>query len=228
MVLLLPLLLLNIMADRPHSELQRFCAQDGTQDEKTKLVKTILHEIDAATKRREKPEKSFICYEDLKRIWSDKSRISILLQPDRLSQDLIHFIQEKMIMILSTLVSVDAVPCLTNFRARLFDPNSGQALLTDDGIPYEENDLTFLNSEPASQKLFYEYQYRFKPVVIQLESGQRPLLIKDRKKRLPFEFIQKDVGAGGYGQVDCVGISPRYIKEETGSSWESVSMRFSW
>jgi hypothetical protein len=215
------------MADRPHSELQRDCSQDGCEDEKAQVIENILHEICSATKRREKPEKSFICYEDLKRIWSDKSRISILLQPDRLSQDQIHFIQENMIMILSTLISVGAVGCLTNFCARLFDPKSGNALLTDDGIPYKKNQLIFLNSEPASQQLFCEHQYRFKPVVIQLESGQRTQLIKDRKIRLPFERIQKDVGAGGYGKVDCVSISPRYIKEETGSSWESVSARFS-
>jgi hypothetical protein len=221
------LLLFTIMADRQHAELQRDCSQDGCQDRKEQVIKNILHEIDLATKRREKPDKSFICYDNLKRIWSDKSRISILLQPDCLSQDEIHFIQENMIIILSTLISVGAGGCLTNFRARLFDPKSGDALLTDVGIPYERNQLIFLNSEPALQQLFYEHQFKFKPVVIQLESGQRTQVIKDRKMRLPFERIQKGVGAGGYGKVDCVGISPRYIKEESGASWESVSSRLS-
>jgi hypothetical protein len=221
-VLLLPPL--NIMADR---QLRRDYSRDVGQDTKAQLIETILHEINSAMKRRDKPQKSFICFEDLKRIWSDKSRISSLLQPERISQNQIHFIQENMIMVLSTLISIGADECITNFHARLFDQNSGRAFLTDDGIPYEKSQLVCLNSEPALPQLFHEHQYQFKPEVIRLESGQRIQVIKDHKRRLPFERIQKDVGVGGYGKVDCVGISPRYIKEESGSSWEDVSLLFS-
>jgi hypothetical protein len=126
----LVILLLTIMSDRPRSELQRDRSQDQYHDAKAQVMKKILDEINSATKRREKPEKSFICYEDLKRIWSDQSRISTLLQPDRLPEGQIHFIQGHMIIILSTLISAGALECITNFRARLFGPNSGNAHLT--------------------------------------------------------------------------------------------------
>jgi hypothetical protein len=51
-------------------------------------------------------------------------------------------------------------------------------------------------------------------------------VIMNHKLRLPFEYCKKDIGVGTYGKVDCVGISPTYIKEEAGSVWEEVSIRF--
>jgi hypothetical protein len=210
------------MPDHQPSELQR----DPSQANSVRaLMKIILDEINSATKRREKPEKSFICYEDLKRIWSNQSRISTLLQLD-LSQRQIDLIQGHMIRILSTLISVGAIDCLADFRARLLDPSSGNPRVTDDHIPFEMNQLVFLNSEPALQQHFYEYQFRFKPVEIVVSEGQRTLVIKNHIERLPFEYREKNIGCGGYGQVDLVGISPRYFKGETGSSWETVSARF--
>jgi hypothetical protein len=219
-------LLLNIMSDRPLSEFQKGRSQVRFHAAQAQVMKEILDEIDLATKCRKKQDKSFICCEDLKGIWSDKSRISTLLQPDRLSQDQICFIQRHMIIILSTLISVGATEYLTNFRDRLFDPNSGNALLTDDGIPFKKNELIFLDSEPALQQLFYDHQFRFKPVVIEITRNQKTQVIENEKQRLPFEFCIKDVGGGGYGKVDCVGISPKYIREKAGSMWENVSARF--
>jgi hypothetical protein len=185
-------------------------------------MEIILDEIRSATKQLKKPEKSFICYEDLKRIWSNKSRITTLLQLD-LSQRQIDIIQERMIRILSTLISVGATDCLANFRARLFDSSSGNPLVTDDHIPLEMDQFVFLDSEPAVKRQFYMHQFRFKPVEIVLSNG--PVVIKNEMERLPFEYRKKGIGSGGYGKVDLVGISPRYIKGEDDSLWETVSAR---
>jgi hypothetical protein len=185
-------------------------------------MEIILHEINSATKQRERPEKSFVCYEDLKRIWSNKSRITTLLQLD-LSQHQIDIIQESMIRILSTLISVGATDCLANFRPRLLDPSSGNPLVTDDRIPLEMNQLVFLDSEPALRWQFYTHQFQFKPVEIVLSNS--PVVIKNPMERLPFEYRKKNIGSGGFGDVDLVGISPRYIKGEDDSIWETVSAR---
>lgn len=193
-----------------------------------KLFQTILREIESATKRSNEPGKSFVCHGDLKRIWSDRQRISTLLQPDCPPKHQIDFIQDHMIIILSILVSIGATDCLTNFGSRLFDSNSGNAIVTDEGVPFEMNQLTFLDSEPALQWLFHEHQYRFKPVVIEITRGQRKQVIKNTRLRLPFEYRKRDIGVGGYGKVDLVGISARYIKEESGSIWDTVSAPFNW
>ena len=216
------LLLFNIMSIHSQLELQRSRLQDSDNDIKA-LISTIFGEIESVTKRPGEPEKSFVRYDDLKVIWSDRWRISCLLQLDYTHEDQIDFIQENMIIIISTLISIGADDWLTNFRARLFDSVSGHAIVTDDGIPFEMDRLTFLDSSLALQRAFYEYQFRFKPVVIE----QRPQVIENKMLRLPFEYCD-DIGSGGFGKVDRVGISPKCIKEESGSTWESVRTHFNW
>lgn len=186
------------------------------------LIRTILGEINAHMKRSENPEKSFICYEDLKSIWSDRSRIQTLLQLAFPSEHQIRFIQEHMIMILSTLIFIGATDFSSEFLATLFNSNSANAPITDDEIPFEMNQLIFLYSKPALQQNFYTHQFRFKPVVIEVTRHQRTQVIKNPKLRLPFEYLKKDIGSGGFGKVDVVGISPKYINE-AGSIRENVS-----
>jgi hypothetical protein len=216
----------------PQPEPRRFQRSD---DDTKELVTTIFDEIEAATKSPEegpeKPEKSFIRHDDLRTIWSDRWRVSRLLQldydrVDNAREDQIDFIQEHMIVILSTLVYASAYDCLTNFRARLFD-RSGNAVATDDRIPLKLHQITFLDSERALQNAFYEHQFRFKPVVIEITGSRRTQVI-EKKLRLPFEFCERNIGSGGYGMVDRVGISPKCLKIESGLSWDSVSTRFCW
>lgn len=190
--------------------------------QRSELQRVILHEIALAMKLPKKEGKSFICYEDLKRIWSDKSRITSLLQLDP-SQRGIDIIQESMIGIISTLMYVGANDCLADFRARLLDPSSSNPLVTDDCIPLEMDQLFFLKSEPALKLQFYKLQFQFNPVKIVLSKSR--VVIKNPMERLPFESRKKNIGSGGFGKVDLVDISPRYIKGEDGSSWETVSAR---
>lgn len=196
---------------------QRDPFQHRPPDAKTQVMKQILDEINSVLKRPEKPEKSFICGQDLRSIWATSSaRIVTLLQPDQLSPDQIHVIQLRMIMILSTLVSIGAMDCMANFRSRFFDPNSGAPLLTDDDMPFTMEQLTFLDGGSALSQLFYQRQFQFTPVVIEFTRNQRIQLIENRIARLPFIYSEQDIGEGSYGKVDRVRIPPGYIKGESG------------
>ena len=206
---------------------QRDPFQHRPPDAKTQVMKQILGEINSVLKRPEKPEKSFICGQDLRSIWATSSaRIVTLLQPDQLSPDQIHVIQLRMIMILSTLVSIGAMDCLANFRSRFFDPNSGAPLLTDDDMPFTMEQLTFLDGGSALSQLFYQRQFQFTPVVIEFTKNQRIQLIENRMARLPFIYSEQDIGEGSYGKVDRVKIPPGYIKGESGWVRDRVSAHF--
>lgn len=190
------------------------------------MMKQILDQINLAMKRPEKPEKSFICSEDLKRIWADRSAISTLLHPDKLSPDQIDSIQSRMIIILSILISIGAKEFLTNFHNIFFDHQLGVPLWTDDDIPFPMDQLTFFDRGSALSQLFYTRQFRFKPVVIYITRKQRTQLIENHMERLPFVYRETDIGEGSYGRVDHVEIPPRYIEDETGLVWDRVSAIF--
>jgi hypothetical protein len=206
---------------------QRDPFQHRPPDAKTQVTKQVLDEINAVVKRPEKPAKSFICGHDLKNIWAGSpARITTLLQPDQLSPDQINVIQLRMFMILSTLVSIGAMDCLANFCRNFFEPNSATPLLTDDDLPFTEDQLTFLDGGAALSQLFYQRQFQFKPVVIEFTKNQRIQLIENRMARLPFIYREQDIGEGGYGKVDHVEIPPGYFKEESGWVRDRVSARF--
>jgi hypothetical protein len=204
-----------LLPDRPPAKLRREPSPELGKVQARQVIKRILDEIQSAMKLPEKREKAYICNQDLERIWSDKSRISTLLQTSYLSQGQINFVQKQMIIILSTLVFIGATDCLFSFGSRFFHPLTGQAFFTDADFPFEEKKLSFLDPEPALQPHFCDNVFRFKPVLIELETHQTTQKVHP-KERLPFEIRLKGVGAGGYGKVDCVGISPNYIKLESG------------
>jgi hypothetical protein len=204
------------LLDRSPTKLRREPSPErGKSHARQQVMKRVLEEMEAVMKRPEKPEKAYICNSDLKSIWFDKSRISALVQPNTLSQHQLDFVQKHMTVILSTLVYVGATDCLSSFASRFFDPLTQQPLLSDADFPFEVSKLNFLDSEPALQKRFYENQFRFRPVIIDLSVSGHTQKVHP-KVRLPFETRLKGVGAGGYGKVDCVGISPDYIKLESG------------
>jgi hypothetical protein len=208
--------------DRPPAELRREPSSELVKVQVRQVMRRVLDEMQSAMKLPEKPEKAYICNHDLERIWSDKSRISTLLQTSSLSQGQINFVQKQMIIILSTLVFIGATDCLFSFGSRFFHPLTGQAFFTDADFPFGEEKLGFLDPEPALQPHFCDNVFRFKPVLIELETPQTTQKVHP-KERLPFESRLKGVGAGGYGKVDCVGISPNYIKLESGFSLPYVS-----
>ena len=184
------------------------------------VLKKILDEIKKATKRLEDPEAAYVCDYDLKRIWEDESRIRAVVDPICLSSIEIRHIQENMLIILSTLVWIGAYACLSDFTHRLFTMY-GEPHFVDGDVPLKKEQLYFLDSEPALQDQFYDNQFRFKPARIILPPVEITQQLH-QKARLPFETRMEDVGTGGYGDVDCVGISPRYIKMASG--WESPSV----
>ncbi len=106
---------------------------------------------------------------------------------------------------------------------KIFHPATAQALFTDVDFPFENGKLGFLDSEPALQQRFYDNVFRFKPVLIEVESCQTTQKVHP-KQRLPFESRLKEVGAGGFGRIDCVGISLYYIKFESGFLAPTVSL----
>ena len=203
------------MSDRRHSKLVK-------KEAKQELIRSIGDELEKATNGPDEPGKLFICYSDVERIWADESKIETLLHPDELSQDVLAFIQQKMILILSILVMSGANLFFTQFRARLFDRGSGNAFWTDDGVPFEEDQLGFLVHDLGLLRRFYLYQFRFKPEVIEITRHQRKQTV-DPRVPLPFVHTITNVGVGGYGKVDRVGIAPAYIKGEEGSVWGTVS-----
>lgn len=192
------------------------------------LSKEILDEIRVATKRSEKDSKCYVCYKDLKHIWRKQRRIRILIKQSNPLDEQVDFIQNHMIIILSTLVQVGADRCLSQFVERFFKPyNSVKALFVDDDLPiFSEDKVTFLDSEPAVKKQFFDHQFRFTPVKITIERAQVPQKIHPRQ-RLPFEKRTKNVGAGGFGTVDCVGISARYLINNTNPGVNFVTEKVS-
>ncbi len=212
------------MSIRPPARLRRETSPEREKSQAQQVIAKVLDDIKAAIKRPEKMQKAYVCYADLRRIWSDKSKIATLIQSSSPSDEQIDYIQTHMIIILSTLVYIGAVDCLAAFTSRFFRHiSSHSALYEDSDIPYfEKSKLKFLDPEPASQQQFYENQFMFKPVIIEIKKNQTTQTV-DPKQRLPFESLVKDVGAGGYGKVDRVGISPRYIKQPDG--WDSREVK---
>jgi hypothetical protein len=212
------------MSIRPPARLRRETSPEREKSQAQQVIAKVLDDIKAAIKRPEKMQKDYVCYADLRRIWSDKSKIATLIQSSSPSDEQIDYIQTHMIIILSTLVYIGAVDCLAAFTSRFFRHiSSHSALYEDSDIPYfEKSKLKFLDPEPASQQQFYENQFMFKPVIIEIKKNQTTQTV-DPKQRLPFESLVKDVGAGGYGKVDRVGISPRYIKQPDG--WDSREVK---
>jgi hypothetical protein len=226
------------MSGRSLSKLQKDIIGEQPTCGVKDLTAKIYDEITRVTKRADKPQEAYVCLEDLRQIWSDRSRIAALLHPDRLPDTHLRFIQSHMILILSTFVCIGAAEGLAHFRERFFNnlnssgPVEQQAKLTDGDIPLDDGqlDTVFLDSECALKSLFLEYQFRFKPVIIEVGKVQRKLVIPDPRYRLPFESREEEVGAGSYGKVDCVGISPgHYIKKDVGvgSDWSTKSVGIS-
>ncbi|CZR60699.1 uncharacterized protein PAC_10595 [Phialocephala subalpina] len=229
----------EIAAQAKHNDLQvpramaepspqsRGAAENVSKNQQAlRVMVDILEELQSAMKRPEKPEKSYVCYDDLKVVWKDKSRISTIIRLDNSSDmyNRIEFIQTNMIVTLSTLIWIRATDCLAAFTSTFFGRDTGDVIFSDMDIPCFNQDkikLQLLGLRPELEWLFYENQFIFKPVNIEIESSQTIQKIHS-KQRLPFESLEKHIGGGGFGRVDRVGISPKYIRQgEPGRKWSS-------
>jgi hypothetical protein len=184
------------------------------------ITDSILNDFNRITRRPEDPAKSFICYYDLERIWTEE-RVRGLLSPRNprdLPNDLLLVVQQKMFTILSILVTIGAFACRIDFLARLF--TSGRPRFTDDCLPLELQDIDFLYGWQPFKEQFSHVQHKFCPVKIQ----QRHEEI-DPSWRLPFETIIPSLGSGAFGDVELIGIPGGYFVNEDGSEFSKVSIQ---
>jgi hypothetical protein len=177
----------------------------------------IFEALKERMKWKEKSSKAFICIEDIKSVWSDEPRILAALPS--ISPGLCQDIRAYFIRILSILIWIGADNGLDNFYEEFINVSNDRRL-TDSHLPLEEGGLAFLSRDRAHR--FYGEQFRFIPVIIEDNPNQKTQIVHERY-RLPFEWVQKDVGVGGYGKVDRVGISPGYLKQQSGSVFTEVS-----
>lgn len=210
----------SMSAPKP-AKLQREYSPEREADT---LITEIWMELKAAMKRVDKPEKMYICYHDIRKIWAKKSRVSTLIRLSGPSAEQVKFIQEHMIIILSTLVWIGDSRCLAQFKSRFFEPmTSCKALFTDKDMPlFEKKQLKFIDTEPVREH-FYTDQFLFTPIRIDIEDDRESTQKIDPRQRLPFEEIKKGVGSGGFGKVDRVSISPKYY-HSAGSGIEKADM----
>jgi hypothetical protein len=186
-----------------------------------KARSVIFEELKERMKWKEKGSKAFISIEDIKSVWSDESRIIAVLPST--SPQVCRFIRECLIKILSILIWIGAHDDLDNFYEKFINVPVDQRR-TDINLPLEEGELKFLSPDRAHQ--FYAIQFGFIPEVIEDNPNQKTQIVHE-SHRLPFESVQKDVGVGGYGKVDRVGISPGYLKQQSGSVFTEVSWNIS-
>jgi hypothetical protein len=197
---------------------------DIIEKEKRDVTKDLLNEFEKITHQPDDLSKSFICYYDLQKVWANKGRISTLLRPDDVT-DILDKIQQSMYIILSILVFIGADKCLEQFRARLFQRNCKDPLLTDAALPLEENNVHFLKEQPALKRRFLEQQHMFNPITIHCRYELQEF---NPFQRLPLVPVTEGLlGQGAFGDVERIGIAARYFKETRGAVYEEVSKQFS-
>jgi hypothetical protein len=210
----------SMSAPKP-AKLQRDYSPEREADH---IMSDIWKELKSAMKRDDKPEKAYVCYDDIRKIWGKKSRISALIRSSGPSADQVAFVHEHMIVILSTLVWIGDSKCLGQFRSRFFEPmTTCKALFTDRDMPlFDKSKLRFIDTEPLREH-FHKDQFLFTPVRIDIDEDRQTTQTIDPRQRLPFEDISKGVGSGGFGKVDRVAISPKYY-HTLGSGDEKADM----
>ncbi|PYH92927.1 kinase-like protein [Aspergillus ellipticus CBS 707.79] len=179
----------------------------GPDARRLEAIRHILSALRTYTKQRSDESKSFICRQDLRKVWSNADLIPTLLYPVVLSSDDITRIQRSLIAILSILITIDATTCLARFHELFLDGD-----IRDQNLPLEKHEIhSFLPENSAPAFLFRDHQYKFCPVKIQCSQSHALQEIRPRC-RLPFEDTRMRLGSGGFGIVDLVEIAPRYLK----------------
>ncbi|KAJ9637662.1 hypothetical protein H2199_007152 [Coniosporium tulheliwenetii] len=167
-----------------------------------------------AQARKDDTLRAFICCADVERIWSESAKIATVMYPKVWDQPRLKRVQSDMILILSILVYIGAQDSFL----KLFHPETGEPLSVDSDLPLEDEQLDFLDS-PGHRQTFDERQFWFIPETVHETFSQKTQVIKDVRRRLPFEYREENVGMGGYGEVSLICIPPGYIKhEERGGS----------
>ena len=185
--------------------------------DRNKLISIIINELKDVTKCRDDYSKAYVLPADAKSLWTDRTRISRVLNLQYTSP-LVNTIYNEMTRILTILVFSNANLCLENFQKHFF--RSGPPRLTDRDLPLGPDRIDFLGAEPALVHLFLENQYRFCPHVIEISDEEVTTI--DQKYRLPFEKDPQAIGSGFYGEVAIVPISPGYLRRQDRAVWTEV------
>ncbi|KAF7511459.1 hypothetical protein GJ744_004648 [Endocarpon pusillum] len=162
-------------------------------------------------KKNQKPGKEFICKVDVKNIWEADDIRAIFPSSSPWTYDELGEIREYYILTISILVLIDW-SYTEDFRSVFFDFNGEGGRRTDERIPYPTSHaLAFLG---ASQQIFYDTQWQFKPIVIKLHKETYHQTV-DASARLPFIEDEVVLGCGGFGKVHKVKVS-RFHLEDVG------------
>lgn len=179
---------------------------------KQKAKNQLIADFDQITKQKDVPSCDYICLQDLRACWEGHwSQILQLINLEDCIQERISLIKEKMLIILSVLVTIGADHCLSEFGSRFFVEGSAGPKLTDDNLPLEPRQINFFPDEPECVEQFSKKQYKFIPQVIQVFAEAQTQVIYSQL-RLPFESIISEYGSGGFSQVDLVTVSRGYFE----------------
>jgi len=175
--------------------------------------------IEHAMYRLDEASHEFICEAATKGVWS-RDDLRDVLQPDIWESSELAIIEKKFIKVLSILVHI-GWERLGDFRDLFLNyaSNTGSSRRTDDTLPFTGGRLEFLG---PSKRMFNEKQYAFIPVILrEHESGAVQQV--ERQYRLPFTEENVNLGCGGYGKVQKVGVAPGYLKDKYGRAWTEVT-----
>ena len=176
----------------------------------------VLARLNQCMKRKNQPDRSFICEHELDSIWSSLSIIRPVLG-GRWSDSDLQVIQTRYKKVLSILILIGAKLTLANFRSLVLNATPHPLMPQgDDKLPLPEKALqTFPFLDPAQQCQFLEKQYIFLPIEIKKPQRQDILEVPS-PFRLPFISEEEFVTCGGYGEVSKVEIAHGYLDDDTG------------
>lgn len=174
-------------------------------DDCTKALASRMKQYDDLQKR-------YICFEDVRFVWSNaKLRSSLRASIKDSDETKVDYILYHSSLIISCLIWIDCKICVQELMARLFK---------HDSLRYTNKDMP-LNKEKIAEFLrgarprddFYERQFIFTPQIIEFHESQHTQTFNELL-RLPFEVEEKDhLGSGGFGDVDRVVVSEGYIRD---------------
>lgn len=183
------------------------------QEFANKFANKVYHALKEKMKRKDHAGKDYICKHDIRSVWNRGDTWEDLTRITRCGPAIMSIIWKHMLQLLSCLVWIGSWDCLIDFHERFF-VGLGVPICTDTDIPMTEDGISRFLRNPATNSIFHDKQFIFKPVEIEWKAIQETQVIKHPKTRLPFEVEAKDyLGSGSYGEVKRVIISAWYFRD---------------
>jgi serine/threonine protein kinase len=185
-------------------------------------VNEIFTELRRKTQRSSTPTvpRPFITRGEIKRIWETNDRIRKIIGEDS-PAGLHAVIKDKLLVILSVLIDINAVETLQNFHQKLFATDDPlQPLCTDEEMPLSRKKISQFLPFLSEVALFKEKQNKFCPVII---ACSELFLTPSEDRPLPFQGLVGLLGRGSYGSVYAVKIAAECFRDEKGMLYSDVS-----